>query len=159
MCSLRPGPLLGWRDSGAVSLQPRIPGYLPEARTMDALPGERYPSYPRHDVSSLRRFSQVARSHKAQVEANPVGEEGPDAVRQGQALSALRVAGFYGGASPVSCGLPRNPVLMSLPIAAHDSKRYFSHTWLKDCYLSLGKSLTTYDKWGSHSRCPYRKIS
>lgn len=144
---------------GAVSLKPRIPGHLPEARTLDALPGGRYPSYPRHDISSLRRFSQAPRSHKAQVKANQVVEEGPDAVWQGQALSTPCVAGFYGGALPVSCGLPKNPLLLSLPNPAHDSKRYFSHTWLKECYLSLEKSLPTCDKWGSHSRCPYRKIS
>lgn len=120
---------------GAVSLQPRIPGHLQEARIMDTSPGERYSGYLGHDVSSLKRLSQEPRS-----KPNQQWRGGPHTVRQGHARSPLRATGFCGNPSAVQCELPKNPLLMSRPIPTHTSKHYFSHTWLKDqqeCYLSL----------------------
>lgn len=61
---------------GAVSLQPRIPGHLQKARTMETSPGECYSGYLGHGISSLKRFSQKPRS-KAQVEAKPAVEGRP----------------------------------------------------------------------------------
>lgn len=66
----------------------------------------------------------------------------------GQAASTLRAPAFHGSTSAATCQL-RRPLF---------SKRYFSHTWLKECqecYLPLRKASSTYDdKWGLHSAAP-----
>lgn len=72
MCDMSEARAIAWLEG------PRIPGHLQETRTMDALPGERYPRYLRHNVSPLRRFSQVPRHHQAQVEAKAAKEGGAD---------------------------------------------------------------------------------
>lgn len=128
--------------SGAVAqlhatLKARSPGHLQEARIMDASPGEHYPRYLRHNISSLRRFSQVPRCRQAQVEAKAAEEGGAGA--SGRATPFPPAGGWASGRTlAIEHELPKASLLMSLPIPTRDFECYFSHTKeQQECCLSL----------------------